>query len=87
MGQSLQVLVDKGKQVTFGKPFCGLVSSRVIIKDKTRAVVQGRQVRTSIITILTVLFIVTSIIIAMEPSADLSHFFASFNADLEQSAL
>ena len=39
IGQSLQVLVEEGKQVMFGKPFCRLVSGRVIIEDETGVVV------------------------------------------------
>src|SRR4051794_37703318 len=87
MGKSLQVLVDEGKQVMFGKPFCRLVSGRVIVKDETRAVVQGRQIRPAIIAALMVLIIVTIIIAAVAPSANLPRLFAGFDANLEQPAI
>ncbi len=39
ISQSLQVLVDEGKQVMFGKSFYRLVFGRVIVEDETGAVV------------------------------------------------
>lgn len=54
IGQSLQVLVDEGKQVMCGKPFCRLVSGRVTVEDETGAVVQGRKIRPAIVAVLVV---------------------------------
>jgi hypothetical protein len=86
MGQSLQVLINIGKQVIFSKPFCRLISGRIIIKGETRAVVQDRQIRSAIIALLTVL-IITLIITTVVPSANLLRLFASFNTNLEQFTL
>ena len=87
MGQSLQVLVEEGKQVIFGESFCCLVSGRVIVEDEARAVVQGRQIRTAIVAVLVVLITVIIIITAVAPSANVPRLFASFDINLEQSAV
>jgi hypothetical protein len=85
IGQSLQVFVEEGKQVVFGKPFCRLVSGRVIVEDETGAVVQGCQIRPALVAILVVLVVVTIVITAVVPSANPPRLFASFDANLEKS--
>lgn len=42
IGQSLQILVEEGKQTMFDKSFCRLVFDRVIVEDKIEAIVQNR---------------------------------------------
>ena len=78
--------MEEGKQVVFGKPFCRLVSGRVIVEDETGAVVQGRQIRLTIIAVLILLVAVTIITTAVVPSANPPRLFASFDVNLEQSA-
>ena len=73
IGQSLQVLVEEGKQVMFGKPFSRLVASRVIVEDETGAVVQG--------------CVVTIVVTALAPSANPSRLFTSLDVNLEQPAV
>ncbi len=80
IGQSLQVLVDEGKQVMFCKPFCRLVSGRVIVEDETGAVVQGRQIRPAIVAVLVV---VTIVVTAVAPSANPPRLFTSLDVNLE----
>lgn len=60
--------------------FTGLV----IVEDEARAVVQGLRIRTAIVAVLVV---ATTIITAVAPSANLPRLFASFDVNLEQSAV
>jgi hypothetical protein len=80
IGKSLQVLMDEGKQVLSCKHFYCLISSRVIIKDETGAIVQGRQIWPAIITGIVV---ITTIITIVAPLANLPHLFTSLDMNLK----
>ncbi|KAF4627941.1 hypothetical protein G7Y89_g10211 [Cudoniella acicularis] len=77
--------MDGGEQVMFGKPFYRLVSGSVIVEDETRAIVHGRQIRSTIVAGLAGLIV--AIITTVVPSANLPRLFASLDMNLEQSTV
>ncbi|EXA31056.1 hypothetical protein BFJ63_vAg16603 [Fusarium oxysporum f. sp. narcissi] len=87
--QSLQVLMEEGKQVRIGKPPYHLISGCFIAKGLTGAVVQRRRIRLTvaaifaIIAILAIVIIVSIIVTDLASPAILPRLFTSYDANVE----
>lgn len=71
-GQLLEVLVEKGKQILFGKAFRRCVFGRVVVEDEAGTVVQSCGSRSTIIVVSAIAPIVVAAVVPLAgPAASL----------------
>ncbi|OQE71132.1 hypothetical protein PENNAL_c0111G01388 [Penicillium nalgiovense] len=85
LSESLEVIGEERERALFGKLFCRIVSSRVIVEDEGGIIANGRQIGLDVVSIFA--FLVMIIITIAAASSIPPHLFAGPDANLDQSAV